>query len=89
MSKEYALIKPKTMEKHTIKSWDQLVYDMLTPVALLQATPEQVSTWLATSIKLKESLRRQLFLDTLYSKTEEEIELQVERHQIIIATFQV
>lgn len=74
------------MEKHTIESWDQLVYVMLHPDSLLQATPEQVTDWLATSIKLKETFRRQLFLDTRFSKTEEEIEILVERHQIIVST---
>ena len=43
------------MGKHTIESWDQLVYVMLQPVAVLQATPEQVTDWLATLIKLKEA----------------------------------
>jgi hypothetical protein len=73
------------MEKHTIKSWDQLIYDLLHPVALLQATPEQVTTWLATSIKLKESLRWKLFFD-LYHKSEEKTEFLIERHQIIVAS---
>ncbi|WP_143774399.1 hypothetical protein [Niastella vici] len=74
------------MEKHTIESLDQLVHVLLHPVALSKATPEQLTDWLATSIKLKESLRRQLFLDTLYSKSEEEIELLIERHQMIVAS---
>jgi hypothetical protein len=34
MSNEYAVVKAKTMEKHTIKSWDQFSYDMLNPVVL-------------------------------------------------------
>jgi hypothetical protein len=74
------------MKKHSIESFEQLVHTMLHPAAVLQATPEQITDWLATSIKLKESLSRQLLLDTLYSKTEEENEILVERHQIIIAS---
>jgi hypothetical protein len=74
------------MKKHSIESFEQLVHSMLHPTAVLQATPEQISDWLATSIKLKESLSRQLLLDALYRKTEEENELLVERHQIIVAT---
>jgi hypothetical protein len=74
------------MKKHSIESFEQLVHSMLHPTAVLQATPEQLADWLATSLKLKESLSRQLLLDSLYSKTEEENELLVERHQIIVAT---
>ncbi len=74
------------MEKHSIESWDQLVHSTLHPTSLLQASPEQVNTYLATSVELKESLRRQLLRDTLYNKTEKETELFIERHQIIVAT---
>jgi hypothetical protein len=74
------------MKKHAIESFEQLVHSMLHPTAVLQATPEQISGWLATSIKLKESLSRQLLLDALYRTTEEENKLLVERHQIIVAT---
>lgn len=73
------------MTKHSIESFEQFVHS-IHPTAVLQATPEQIADWLATSIKLKESLSRQLLLDALYSKTEEENELVVERHQIIVAT---
>ncbi len=72
--------------KHSIESFEQLVHSMLHPTAVLHATPEQLTDWLATSLKLKESLGRQLLLDALYNKTEEENELLVERHQIIVAT---
>jgi len=61
------------MNKHSIESFEQLVHSMLHPASLLQATPEQITDWLATSIKLKNSLSRQLLLDSLYSKTEEEM----------------
>jgi hypothetical protein len=74
------------MKKHSIESFEQLVHSMLHPTSVLHATPEQITDWLATSVKLKESLSRQLLLDSLYSKTEEENELLVERHQIIVAT---
>jgi len=74
------------MNKHSIESFEQLVYSMLHPASVMHATPEQITDWLATSLKLKESLSRQLLLDSLYSKTEEENELLVERHQIIVAT---
>lgn len=74
------------MKKHSIESFEQLVHTMLHPAAVLQATPEQMTNWLITSIQLKESLSRQLLLDALYSKTEEENEILVERHQIIVGT---
>ncbi|MFL5744356.1 MAG: hypothetical protein ACJ751_06805 [Niastella sp.] len=74
------------MKKYSIESFEQLVHTILRPNAVMQATPEQITDWLATSIKLKESLSRQLLLDSLYSKTEEENEILVERHQIIVAT---
>jgi hypothetical protein len=74
------------MEKHSIEIWDQLVHSTLHPTSLLEASPEQVNAYLATSIELKESLRRQFLRDTLYNKTEKETELLVERHQIIVTT---
>lgn len=73
------------MKRYSIESFEQLVHTILRPDAVRQATPEQITGWLAASIKLKESLSRQLLLDALYSKTEEENEILVERHQIIVA----
>jgi hypothetical protein len=69
------------MDKHPIEIWDQLVHAMLHPAILLQSAPATLDGYLITAKELKEALRIQLLRDTLYNKTETEIELLVERYQ--------
>jgi hypothetical protein len=74
------------MDKHPIETWDQLVHSILHPAVLLQSAPDTLDGYLVTTKELKEALRTQLLHDTLYNKTETEIELLVERYQTTIGT---
>jgi hypothetical protein len=73
------------MEKHPLESWDQWVHSELHPVVLLQSAQETPNGYLAMAKELKGALKTQLLRDTLYNKTEKEIELLVERYQIKVA----
>jgi len=70
------------MEKHPIESWDQWVHSELHPAVLIQSAQETLNGYLATTKELKEALKTQLLRDTLYNKTEKEVQLLVERYQI-------
>ncbi len=70
------------MEKHPIESWDQWVHSELHPAVLIQSAQEALNGYLATTKELKEALKTQLLRDTLYNKTEKEVQLLVERYQI-------
>ncbi len=73
------------MEKHPIESWDQWVHSELHPALLIQSAQEAPEGYLAMAKELKDVLKTQLLRDTLYNKTEKEIELLVERYQIKVA----
>ena len=72
------------MENHPIENLDHFVHSAIPPGTLLHATPEEINTYLAKSIVLKENVRRQLLRDILYCKAEKEAELLIEHHQIIV-----
>lgn len=74
------------MEKHPIERWDQWVHSELHPAVLLQSAQVALNGNLAAAKALKEALKMQLLRDTLYNKTEKEIELLVERYQIKMAS---
>jgi hypothetical protein len=70
------------MEKHPLQSWDQWVHSELHPAVLIQSAQEALNEYLTTTKELKETLKTQLLRDTLYNKTEKEVQLLVERYQI-------
>lgn len=72
------------MEKHPIESWYNWVSE-LHPAVLLRSAEDALNVYLAAAQELKETLKMQLLRDTLYNKSEKEIELLVEMYQIKVA----